>query len=68
MKNSPNCETTSGPRGQKVVRSFGRDDSSFTDGISDDKSKNGQAGGSPTNLSHSLSGASAVQHATGGKK
>jgi hypothetical protein len=60
-----NCETSKGPRGQTIVRPFGRDDSSFTSGISDAKSKNGDAGGSPTNLGHSLSGASAVQTGTG---
>ena len=65
---SKNVEKSSGPRGQTIVRSFGRDDSSFSKGISDAESKNGKAGGSVTNLSHSLTGASAVQHATGGKK
>lgn len=63
-----NVEKTKGMRGQTIVRSFGRDDSSFEDGINDAESRNGKAGGSPTNLSHSLTGASAVQHATGGKK
>jgi hypothetical protein len=64
---SKNCETTKGPRGQTIARSFGRDDSSFSSGISDDQSKNGKAGGSATNLGHSLSGAAAVQHVSGEK-
>lgn len=65
---SKNVDKSSGPRGQTVVRSFGRDDSSFTRGVSNDEAKNGKLSGSPTDLSHSLTGASAVQHVEGRKK
>ncbi len=51
-------KTVSAPRGQKIVTAYPRDDSSYkTDGMKSDMS----FGGSPTNLEHSLSGASANQ-------
>lgn len=66
MKSDSYCDVTSGPRGQKVVRVFGRDDSSSGVGISDAESKNGRKmGGSATNIGHSINGASAVQHVKG---
>lgn len=61
---SSNVSMSKGARGQTVVRSFGRDDSSYA--VNDGEAKNGKAmGGSTSNLAHSLSGASAVQHAKG---
>lgn len=63
MKNS---STMSGVRGQKVMAATGRDDSSYK--VNDGQAKNGkEMGGGPSNLGHSLSGASAVQNAKGGK-
>jgi hypothetical protein len=57
MKSSKNVETSKADRGQTIVRSFGRDNSSHDVPNSHGK----EMGGSTTNLSHSLSGASAVQ-------
>lgn len=60
-----NVEKTKGARGQTIIRSSGRDDSSFDKaGVTEASSMNGarEMGGSVTNLAHSLSGASAVQH------
>lgn len=51
-------------RGQKIVTSFGRDNSSHQ--LPD--TMGGKMGGSPTNISHSLSGASAVQRQSGKTK
>jgi hypothetical protein len=46
--------------GQKLVTGTGRDDSSYK--VNDGEARNGKKmGGGITNLSHSLSGASAVQ-------
>jgi hypothetical protein len=54
-------ETAGGARGTKIVRDFARDDSSC-----DVKNPHGKAlGGSTTNVSHSLSGASVPNSATG---
>lgn len=64
MKSSSNCEVSSGARGQKIVRSTGRDDSSFGN---DENFKGGKMGGSTSNLGHSLTGAGAVQHVKGEK-
>jgi hypothetical protein len=49
--------TAKGPRGMTVRRDFARDNSNFE--LSD--TRGGKMGGSDTNLSHSLTGASAVQ-------
>lgn len=59
--NKSNTETREkGVRGQTIGRSFGRDDSSYA--VNDKQARDGKKmGGSATNLSHSLSGASAVQ-------
>jgi hypothetical protein len=60
MKGSKYVEMDSSVRGQKISRPFGRDDSSFP--VNDKEAKNGKdMGGGTTNLSHSLTGASAVQ-------
>lgn len=60
-------ETTAGGRGQKINRSFGRDDSSMP--LNDAQSRNGgEMGGSTTNLSHSMTGGSAVQSVKKGGK
>jgi hypothetical protein len=59
MKKESNgtVESVKGARGQTIKRGFGRDDSSM-----DVPNARGKAlGGSTTNLSHSLSGSSAVQ-------
>jgi hypothetical protein len=57
-------EKESGPRGQKIGRAFGRDDSSFK--TNEKESRNGKSmGGGVNNLSHSISGASAQQHVKG---
>lgn len=58
-------KTESVSRGQKIVSSYGRDNSNFkSDGTS-----NGEMGGSVTNLAATLSGGSAHQDGTGhGKK
>ncbi|MCA1458096.1 hypothetical protein I6F35_33725 [Bradyrhizobium sp. BRP22] len=50
-------ERTKGARGQTIVRGFGRDDSSMD--VSNARGK--ELKGGVNNLSHSLSGASAVQ-------
>jgi hypothetical protein len=50
-------ETTKAPRGMTVRRDFARDNSNYE--IED--TRGGKMGGSDTNLSHSLTGASAVQ-------
>jgi hypothetical protein len=65
MKASANTEIKSGPRGTKVVTSSGRDDSSCDIGQGKESFTGGKMGGSATNLSHSLEGASAVQHVKG---
>lgn len=52
-----NTQTVSAARGQKIVRGFGRDDSSMDVPNARGKSM----GGGTSNLSHSLSGSSAVQ-------
>jgi hypothetical protein len=49
-------ETARGKRGTKVVADFARDDSS----MSVPKCHGRDLGGSPTNLDHSISGASAA--------
>lgn len=54
---SKTTETSKADRGQKIVRSFGRDDS----GMSVPNTTGKELGGGVDNLSHSLSGASAVQ-------
>lgn len=56
-ENDSTTERTSGPRGMKIVRDFARDNSDL-----DLPGCHGKAlGGSATNLSHSLTGASAVE-------
>lgn len=61
--NYESVERSKAARGQTIVRSYGRDDSSMSvPGATGQK-----IGGSVTNLSHSLSGSSAVQE-LGGKK
>lgn len=65
MKSDSNCQVTSGPRGQKVVRSFGRDDSSADVGSNEMSMNGAKMGGGVSNLGHSVSGASAVQHVKG---
>lgn len=66
MKNDDYCDISAGARGQKIVRVSGRDDSSSGAPNGGKESMNGaKMGGSATNLSHSLSGASAVQHVKG---
>jgi hypothetical protein len=66
MKSGKHCDMTAGPRGQQVVRQFGRDDSSHK--VNDGEAKNGRKmGGSTENLGHSLTGGSAVQHVKGRK-
>ena len=55
--NSSTVERTKGARGQTIVRSFGRDDSSMDIPNSHGK----ELKGGVNNLAHSLSGASAVQ-------
>lgn len=55
--NSKSVETKSGGRGTTIKRSFGRDNS----GHNLPNTKGGKMGGGVDNLSHSLSGASAVQ-------
>jgi hypothetical protein len=57
-------QTSSAPRGTKIVSATGRDNSDFDV----KKGLGGKMGGSITNLSHSLSGASAVQGPEDGKK
>lgn len=52
-----NVDRSKAARGQTIVRSFGRDNSS----MDTPNAKGGKMGGSTTDLSHSLSGASAVQ-------
>lgn len=57
--------TESAARGQKIVTSFGRDDSSYkTDGKKSDTS----FGGGVTNLAHSLGTSAAHQDGNKGKK
>ena len=64
MKNS---YTKSGVRGQTVMCATGRDDSSHK--VNESEAMKGrEMGGGMDNLGHSLSGASAVQNAKGGKK
>jgi hypothetical protein len=59
--------TESGVRGQQVKCATGRDDSSYK--VDDKVAREGRSmGGGKDNLSHSLSGASAVQNAMGNKK
>ena len=55
-QNSSMTERKSGARGMKIERSFARDNSS--EKVENPHGKD--LGGSPTNLSHSLSGSSAV--------
>jgi hypothetical protein len=59
MKSKSNScvEKTSAPRGTTIVRTFGRDNS----GHDVPNSRGKELGGGVDNLSHSLSGASAVQ-------
>lgn len=58
MSKDNSCtERTKGARGQTIVRSFGRDDSSMDVANSHGK----ELKGGVNNLAHSLSGASAVQ-------
>lgn len=65
-RSEPMVERTKGPRGQVVIRSTGRDDSSYdANEAGDDDFKGRKMGGSVTNLDHSLTGASAVQHVKG---
>lgn len=57
-----NSGSMKGVRGQVVKTATGRDDSSYK--VNDKEARMGkEMGGSKTNLSHSLSGASAVQNA-----
>jgi hypothetical protein len=60
MKGNSCVQKTSAGKGQTIVTSHGRDNSSY------DVPKGGKMGGSTTNLSHSLSGSSSVQ--TGNEK
>lgn len=57
MANEKCVERTKGARGQTIVRSFGRDDSSMDVPNSHGK----ELKGGVNNLTHSLSGSSAVQ-------
>lgn len=60
-----NSGTMKGARGQTIKTATGRDDSSYP--LNDKESRQGkEMGGSMTDVSHSLSGASAVQHVKGG--
>jgi hypothetical protein len=58
------CKTESADRGQKIVTSYPRDNSSH----SVPKTKGDSWGGSVTNLAHSLPGTSAKQEHSGGNK
>lgn len=59
-----NSGTMKGARGQTIKTATGRDDSSHP--LNDKESRDGKAmGGSMTDISHSLSGSSAVQHVKG---
>lgn len=58
MVSNSDVERSSAPRGQQILRSFGRDDSSYEVA----NTHGGKMGGSATNLSHSLTGSSAVQN------
>lgn len=60
-----NSGTVKGVRGQVVKTATGRDDSSYP--LNDKESRMGkEMGGGMNDVSHSLSGASAVQHVKGG--
>ena len=57
-------EKDSGPRGQKIGRPFGRDDSSLK--VSEKEARNGKSmGGGVDSLSHSITSGSAQQHVKG---
>lgn len=58
MKNSKGVVTSSLPHGDKDKVSYPQDNAG---GMKLPNETGGKMGGSPTNLSHSLSGASAVQ-------
>lgn len=63
MKNSKGMVTSSAGNGFKDVVSYPQDNCS---GMKLPNETGGKMGGSVTNLSHSLSGASAVQRGSGG--
>lgn len=58
MKNSKGIVTESMPRGDKISVSYPQDNAG---NMKLPNETGGKMGGSPTNLAHSLSGASAVQ-------
>lgn len=66
-KKSNGIETSPARKGQEIVRSFPRDNSSYDPG-SKSEQRNGNLKGSDTNLSHSITGSGGVPSIQSGSK